>query len=75
MIIICLLRVMRLYTNYSEERRLMMSDEYRDVEVEKKEKKSDPSKVGVAAIKYIAYLIIFFGILWFLINYVISPLM
>lgn len=52
-----------------------MSDEYRDVEVEKKEKKSDPSKVGVAAIKYIAYLIIFFGILWFLINYVISPLM
>ncbi|GAA0312225.1 hypothetical protein GGQ92_001973 [Gracilibacillus halotolerans] len=51
-----------------------MSDEQRDVDVEKREKKSDPSKVGVAAIKYIAYLIIFFGILWFLINYVIAPL-
>ncbi|UOQ84187.1 hypothetical protein [Gracilibacillus salinarum] len=45
----------------------------KDVEVEKREKKTDSSKVGVAAIKYITYLIIFFGILWFLINYVVGP--
>ncbi len=49
--------------------------ENKDVEVERKEKKSDPSKVGVAAIKYITYLIIFFGILWFLINYVFGQLL
>lgn len=42
----------------------------KDVEVERKEKKTDSSKVGVAVIKYVTYLIIFFGILWFLINYV-----
>ncbi|MGM8364294.1 hypothetical protein ACLIBG_02310 [Virgibacillus sp. W0181] len=42
----------------------------KDVEVKHKEKKSDSSKVGVAIIKYVTYLIIFFGILWFLINYV-----
>ncbi|WP_404452415.1 hypothetical protein LG329_18830 [Virgibacillus necropolis] len=45
-------------------------DDRRDVEVEHREKKSDSSKVGVAVIKYATYLIIFFGILWFLINYV-----
>ncbi|WP_199860708.1 hypothetical protein [Oceanobacillus damuensis] len=39
-------------------------------EIERNEKKSDPSKVGVAVIKYVTYLIIFFGILWFLINYI-----
>ncbi|WP_181397558.1 MULTISPECIES: hypothetical protein [Gracilibacillus] len=50
-------------------------DENKEVEVEKKEKKSDSSKVGVAAIKYITYLIIFFGILWFLINYVFGQLL
>ncbi|MGM8213923.1 hypothetical protein ACLIBH_14240 [Virgibacillus sp. W0430] len=44
--------------------------EDKDIEVNRKEKKSDSSKVGVAIIKYITYLIIFFGILWFLINYV-----
>ncbi|WP_182200593.1 hypothetical protein [Paraliobacillus salinarum] len=47
----------------------------KDIEVEKKEKKSDSSKVGVALIKYITYLIIFFGILWFLINYVFGQLL
>ncbi|MFC4388068.1 hypothetical protein ACFOZ1_09635 [Gracilibacillus marinus] len=46
--------------------------ENKDVEVQKTEKKSDSSKVGVAAIKYITYLIIFFGIIWFLINYVFN---
>ena len=40
-------------------------------EVERKEKKSDSSKVGVALVKYITYLIIFFGILWFIITYII----
>lgn len=39
-------------------------------EIERKEKKTDSSKVGVAVIKYTTYLIIFFGILWFLISYV-----
>ncbi|MGP4040004.1 hypothetical protein ACTWP4_08940 [Gracilibacillus sp. D59] len=47
----------------------------KNVEVERKEKKSDSSKVGVAAIKYITYLIIFFGILWFLITYVFGRLL
>lgn len=47
-----------------------MNDEERDVDIERKETKSDPSRVGVALIKYGAYLIIFFGILWFLIKYV-----
>ncbi|WP_163539449.1 hypothetical protein [Gracilibacillus sp. YIM 98692] len=47
----------------------------KDIEVEKREKKTDTSKVGVAAIKYITYLIIFFGILWFLINYVFGRLL
>ncbi|SFL94479.1 hypothetical protein SAMN04487943_105206 [Gracilibacillus orientalis] len=47
----------------------------KNVEVERKEKRSDSSKVGVAAIKYITYLIIFFGILWFLINYVFGQLL
>ncbi|MCZ0702781.1 hypothetical protein J2T56_001116 [Natronobacillus azotifigens] len=46
--------------------------EDKDVEVDKREKKSDPSKVGVAFIKYAAYLIIFFGILWFVINYIMN---
>lgn len=48
-----------------------MEDENRDVEVERKEKKSDSSKVGVALIKYLTYLIIFFAILWFVINYIL----
>jgi cell division septal protein FtsQ len=39
-------------------------------EIERKEKKADSSKVGVAFIKYLTYLIIFFGFLWFLISYV-----
>lgn len=38
-------------------------------EIERTEKKSDSSKVGVALIKYGAMLVIFFGVLWFIINY------
>ncbi|MFD1017949.1 hypothetical protein [Thalassobacillus hwangdonensis] len=49
-------------------------DEHRNVEVERTVKKEDSSKVGVAFIKYGAYLIIFFGIIWFLINYVLPNL-
>ncbi|MBM7543107.1 hypothetical protein [Amphibacillus cookii] len=45
-------------------------DQNKDVEVEKTEKKTDPSKVGVAFIKYATYLIIFFAILWFVITYI-----
>lgn len=48
----------------------MVDNEERNVDIERKETKSDPSKVGVALIKYATYLIIFFGILWFLIKYV-----
>lgn len=44
--------------------------ENKDVNVERTEKKSDSSKVGVAVIKYGAYLIIFFALLWFIINYI-----
>ncbi|GAA4062283.1 hypothetical protein [Amphibacillus indicireducens] len=40
-------------------------------EIERKETKSDPSRVGVAFIKYATILIIFFGILWFVITYIL----
>ena len=43
----------------------------KDVQVDKQETKNEPSKVGVAVVKYLTYLIIFFGILFFLIYYVI----
>ncbi|TWI57185.1 hypothetical protein [Halalkalibacter nanhaiisediminis] len=46
--------------------------ERRNVEVEERhvEKKENGSMVMATFIKYAAYLIIFFGILWFLIEYV-----
>ncbi|WP_197282631.1 hypothetical protein [Bacillus sp. FJAT-18017] len=44
-------------------------EERRNVEV-RKEKHSDSSQVGSTFIKYAAYIIIFFGVLWFLINYI-----
>lgn len=50
-------------------------EQNKDVEIEKTEKKSDSSKVGVALIKYTTYLIIFFGIMWFLITYVFGQLL
>ncbi|WP_166805841.1 hypothetical protein [Jeotgalibacillus sp. R-1-5s-1] len=46
-----------------------MADE-RKVEVHK-EKKSDSGLVGATLIKYTAYVIIFIGIIWFLINYIL----
>ena len=47
----------------------------KDVDVDKRseevETKHDSSKVASTFIKYTAYIIIFFGILWFLISYII----
>lgn len=40
-------------------------------DIDKREIKNEPSKVGVAVIKYGTYLIIFFGILFFIIYYVL----
>ncbi|NGP46297.1 hypothetical protein G4V62_15590 [Bacillaceae bacterium SIJ1] len=51
-----------------------MSQHDRDVDIESREKKSDSSKVASTLIKYVTYLIIFFGILWFLINYILPML-
>ncbi|WP_198507794.1 hypothetical protein [Bacillus sp. FJAT-45037] len=44
----------------------------KDVDVEERhvEKKHDSSRVASTFIKYAAYIIIFFGLLWFLIQYV-----
>ncbi|WP_284139296.1 MULTISPECIES: hypothetical protein [unclassified Virgibacillus] len=42
----------------------------KNVEVRHEEKKSEPSLIGVALIKYATYLIIFFGIIWFVIRYI-----
>ncbi|MEK4510435.1 hypothetical protein EJP82_16870 [Paenibacillus anaericanus] len=56
------------------EERLMMEPAYKDrsVEVEHREvqKKSDSSVVASTFIKYAAYIIIFFGALYFLVKYV-----
>lgn len=44
-------------------------EEQKNIEV-KREEKADSGLVGATFIKYAAYLIIFFGVLWFLISYV-----
>ncbi|WP_164462214.1 hypothetical protein [Bacillus sp. FJAT-42376] len=44
-------------------------NEHRDVEV--REKRKDSSLVASTFIKYAAYIIIFFGVLWFLISYIL----
>ncbi len=44
-------------------------EEERKVEV-RREEHTDNGLVGATFIKYAAYLIIFFGLLWFLISYV-----
>lgn len=44
-------------------------DEEKRVEVHREER-TDSGRVGSTFIKYAAYLIIFFGVLWFLIYYV-----
>lgn len=43
--------------------------ERKNIEV-KREERTDNSLVGATFIKYAAYIIIFFGLLWFLIKYV-----
>ncbi|MBM7703154.1 hypothetical protein [Metabacillus iocasae] len=45
--------------------------ENRDYKVERRETKRDSGKVMSTFIKYAAYLIIFFGVIWFLINYLL----
>ncbi|MDX1805982.1 hypothetical protein ACFPYN_07755 [Paenisporosarcina macmurdoensis] len=44
-------------------------EEKKNIEV-RREEKTDSGLVGATFIKYAAYLIIFFAVLWFLINYV-----
>ncbi|WP_243385874.1 hypothetical protein [Bacillus kexueae] len=43
----------------------------REIQYEKKEKKSNSSMVFATFIKYATYLIIFFGVMWFLIHYIL----
>ncbi|WP_201755343.1 hypothetical protein [Paenibacillus glycinis] len=47
---------------------------HRDIDVEERhiERKSDSSLVASTFIKYAAYLIIFFGVLYFLAHYVLT---
>jgi hypothetical protein len=42
-----------------------------DIREKKVERREDSSRVASTFIKYAAYLIIFFGILYFLINYIL----
>ncbi|MFD1927007.1 hypothetical protein ACFSFY_02810 [Sporosarcina siberiensis] len=44
-------------------------EEHKNIEI-KREEKTNNSFVGATFIKYAAYIIIFFGFLWFLIKYV-----
>ncbi|MFB9274499.1 hypothetical protein [Cohnella cellulosilytica] len=50
-----------------------MTTDQRNIEVEERhiEKRSDSSRVTATFIKYAAYLIIFFGILYFLAKYIL----
>lgn len=45
-------------------------DEHKNVEI-RREEREDKGLVGATFIKYAAYIIIFFGILWFLISYIL----
>ncbi|WP_157951007.1 hypothetical protein [Peribacillus acanthi] len=47
-----------------------MMDEEKRVEVERKENPNS-GLVGATLIKYLSYIIIFFGIIWFLIQYIL----
>lgn len=48
-----------------------MTQSDKDVDIERREKKSDSSKVAATFIKYAAYMIILIIILWFLANYIL----
>ncbi|WP_226037279.1 hypothetical protein [Aquibacillus saliphilus] len=48
-----------------------MPERNEDIEIEKREKKSDSSKVASTFIKYAAYVIILVIILWFIVNYIL----
>jgi len=45
-------------------------EEHKNIEI-KREEKTNNSFVGATFIKYAAYIIIFFGILWFLIKFIL----
>ncbi|WP_417899623.1 hypothetical protein ABN702_04795 [Bacillus haimaensis] len=45
--------------------------EDKDVRVERRETKEDRGLVASTFIKYTAYLVIFFGIIWFIISYLL----
>jgi len=55
-----------------EERDVRVED--RDVRVNKTETKEDRGLVASTFIKYTAYLIIFFGIIWLIISYLLPML-
>jgi hypothetical protein len=50
-------------------RMIMIED--KDVRVERRETKEDRGLVASTFIKYTAYLVIFFGIIWFIISYLL----
>ena len=45
--------------------------EEKDVRMERKETKEDRGLVASTFIKYTAYLVIFFGIIWFIVTYLL----
>lgn len=48
--------------------------EDKEVKVERRETKEDKGLVASTFIKYTAYLVVFFGILWFIISYLLPLL-
>lgn len=48
-----------------------MSQEDKDIEIERREKKSDSSKVASTFIKYTSYVVILIIILWFIARYIL----
>ncbi|WP_407268248.1 hypothetical protein [Radiobacillus sp. PE A8.2] len=48
-----------------------MPDKDQHIEYEKREKKSDPSRIATTFIKYTAYIVILLIVLWFLIQYIL----
>lgn len=48
--------------------------EEKDVRMERKETKEDRGLVASTFIKYTAYLIIFFGVIWFIVTYLLPML-
>lgn len=57
----------------NRKRRDIMSDENKDINVEKKDvsRKENPSLVGSTFIKYAAYIIILLIVLYFIVHYIL----